>query len=101
MAANGFSGAAGFSVFKLWDQEGTAYSALTKACPRSVAESLLHVGDVIVRRQVTSRTRVWVVELLVGDMRVAQVFDPRHLLPRTLGEECVLQAPESSPLRTP
>ena len=38
------------SVFQLW-QEGTTQSALTKACPRPVAKSFLHVGDVVVRRQ--------------------------------------------------
>ena len=67
---------------KLWVQEGTTQSALTKACPPPVAESFLHVGDVVVRRQDTSRTCVSLVEPLVGDMRVAQVFDFRHLLPR-------------------
>ena len=97
----GFGGAAGFSVFKMWVQVGTACPALTKACPRSVAKSFLHVGDVVVRRQDTFRTCVQVAELLVGDMRVAQVFDPRNLLPRPLGEECVLQARESIPVRQP
>ena len=36
--------------------------------------SFLHVGDVVVRRQDTSRARVQVVEPLVGDLRVAQVL---------------------------
>ena len=60
-------------------------AALTKACP----------GDVVVRRQDTSRTRVQVREPLLGDVRVAQVFDSRNLLPSSSGEECVLQTPES------
>ena len=47
----GFGGAASLSVFQLWVQEGTTQSALTKACPRPVAKSFLHVGDVVVRRQ--------------------------------------------------
>ena len=34
-----------FLRFELWVQEGTAYSALTNACPRPVAKSFLHVGD--------------------------------------------------------
>ena len=54
----GVGGSASFSVFKLWVQEGTTQSELTNACPRSVAMSFLHVGDVIVRRQDPSRTRV-------------------------------------------
>ena len=52
-------------------------------------------------RQDTSRARIQVVEPFVGDMRVAQVFDPPDLLPSTIGEERVLQAPESSPARQP
>ena len=32
---------------------------------------------------------------------MAQVFDPGDLLPRTLGEECALQTPESSPISEP
>ena len=93
-----FGGAAGFSVFKLWVQEGTVYSALTKACPRLVAKSFMHVGDVVVRRQDTARRRVQVIEPLVGEVRVAQVFDSRNLLPSSFGEECVLQTLESSPI---
>ena len=101
MPPRGFGGAAGFSVLVLWVQERTTYSALTQACPRSVSNSFLHVGGVIVRRQDTSRTCVEVVEPFVGDLRVAQVFDPRNLLPGSFGEECVLQAPESSPVGQP
>ena len=33
-------------------------SALAESCPRPVSESILHVGEVIVRRQDTSRTRI-------------------------------------------
>ena len=80
-----FGVAAGFCVFQLWVQEGTAASALSATHPDSVAESLLHA-------------HVQVVEPFVGDLRVAQVFDSRHLLPRSFGEECVLQTPESSPI---
>ena len=40
-------------------------------------ESFLHVGDVIVRRKDTSHTRIQLIEPLVGEMRVAQIFDPR------------------------
>ena len=53
------------------------------------------------RRQDTSRARVQVVEPLVGDLRVAQVFDSCHLLPGTFGEECVLLTPESGPISEP
>ena len=60
--------------------------------------SILHVGDVIVRREDTSRTRVQVVEPLVGDLSMAQVLNPGDLLPRALGEERVLQTPETSPI---
>ena len=44
----GFGGAAGFSVLKLWVQERTTQSALTKACPCSVAKPFLDVGEDIV-----------------------------------------------------
>ena len=83
--SRGFGGAAGFSVFQLfqlWVQEGAAQAALNKACPRPVAKSFLHVGDAVVRRQDTSRTCVQVVEPRVRDVRVTRVLDPRHLLPR-------------------
>ena len=102
MHPRGFGGAARFSVLKLCVQKkSTACSTTTQACPRPVARSFSHVGDVVVRRQDTSRTCVEVVEPFVGDMRVAQVFDPRNLLPGSFGEECVLQAPESSPIKQP
>ena len=65
--------------------------------PDSVAESFLDIGDVAVRRLDTSRTRVQVVKPLVGDLRVAQVLNPGDLLPCTLSEERVLQAPETRP----
>ena len=101
VSSRGFGGAASFSVFQLWVQEGAAQAALTKACPHSIAKSFLHVGDVVVRRQHTARTRVQVVEPLVGDLRVAQVFDSRDLLPSSFTEECVLQTPKSSPVSEP
>ena len=98
VSPSGFGGAAGFSVFKLEVQEGGAQSALAASCPCLVSKSFfLHVGDVVVRRQNTSRTRVHVIAQLVGDVRVAQVFDS-HILPSSLGEECALQTPESSPI---
>ena len=53
-----FGGAVDFSLFNLGVQEGSTQLALAKARPRSVAESFLHVGDVLVRRQNTARTRV-------------------------------------------
>ena len=46
----------------------TAASTLPITHPESVAESFLHIGDVVVR--------------------VAQVFDSCHLLPGPFGEEC-------------
>ena len=64
-------------MIQLWVQDGAAQTALTEFCPRPASRSLLHVGDVVVRRQDTSRARV----PLVGDMRVARVFNPRNLLP--------------------
>ena len=74
------------------DNTRAAQSALDESCPSS--KSFLHVGDVVVRRQDTSRERVQVVEPFVGDLRVAQVFNPRNLLPNTFGEDCALQTPE-------
>ena len=62
------------------------------------SKSFLHVGNVVVRRQDTARARVQVLEPLVRDLRVAQVFNSCHLLPGTCGEECVLQTLESSPI---
>ena len=57
--------------------------------PPRVAGSFVHVGNVIVRRQDTSRARVQVVEPLVGDLRVAQDFDSCHLLP---GDQLAVKA---------
>ena len=48
-SSSGFSGAASFTMFKLRVQERSTKTALTKARVRPVAESLLHVGDVVVR----------------------------------------------------
>ena len=101
VSQSGFGGAANSSVFEVGVQEGSTQPALAKASPRSVAKSFLYVGDEIVRCQHTSRTRVLVVQPFVRDMRVTQVFDPRHLLPSTLEVECVLQTPQSSSVRQP
>ena len=82
-----FGGASILTMFQLWVQEGAAQTALTESCPRPVSESFLHIGDVV--------------KPFVGDTRVKQVFDPRHLLPGSFGEECVLETPESSPISQP
>ena len=82
----GLAAAASLTMFQLWVQEGATQTALAKSCPLSVTESFVHVGDVIMRRQDTSCARVQVTEPFVGDMRVAQVFDP-----------CALQTPGSCP----
>ena len=52
---------------------------------QSLLPSLFCIGNVVVRRQDTSRARVQVVEAFVGDLRVTQVFNPRNLLPSSLG----------------
>ena len=96
-----FGCAAGFCMFLLWVHERTAASTLPITHPESVAESFLHIGNVIVRHQDTSRARVQVVEPLVGDTLVAQVVDPRNLLPSSFGMECALQTPESCPTSQP
>ena len=80
----GFSGAAGFCVLQLRVQEGTAAPTLPVPLQEPVAMSLLDVGDVVMRRQDTSRASVQVVEPLVGDLRMTQVFDSCDLLPGTL-----------------
>ena len=72
-------------MFQLWVWEGTATATLSATHPNSIAESLLHIGNVVVRRQDTHHARVQVVEPLVGSMRVAQVFDSR----RTLSNPCL------------
>ena len=82
-------------MFKLGVQEGATQSAVTRACPRPVAKSLLHVGDV---SRATSGPLPPVVEPFVGDLRVAQVFDPHSLLPGSFAEERVLQAPGTRPI---
>ena len=98
LSSRGFGSAAGFRMFQLWVQEGATTSALPTSHPNSVTQSSLNITHVIVRRQDTSRARVQMAEPFVGDVRVAQVLDPCHLLPSTLGEERVLQTPESSPI---
>ena len=84
-------------MFQLWVQEGAAASTLPTTHPESVADFFLHIGNVIVRRRETSRARVQVLKPLVGDLSVPQVFNPCHLLPSTIGEERVLQTPETRP----
>ena len=74
----GFGVAAGFCVI----QEGAAASALSVTLPEPVAKSLLDVGDVVMRRQDTSRTGVQVEKQSVGDLNMTQVFDSCDLLPR-------------------
>ena len=44
----------------------------------------LHVGDVVLRRQDTTRTGVQVVKPVVEDLSMTQVFDSCDLLPGTL-----------------
>ena len=79
-------------------QEGTAAPALATSHPDSVAESFLNVGNVVVRCQDTSRTRVQVVKPLVGDLSVAKVLNPGDLRPSSFGVERVPQAPETRPI---
>ena len=97
---HGFSVAAGFCVFQLRVRGGTATTALATH-PGSAAESLLDISNVVVRRQDTSRARVQVVKPLVGDLSVAQVLNPGLLLPSSLGEERVLQTPETRSISVP
>ena len=61
----------GLTVLELGVQEGSTWATFAKARPSSVSKSLLHIGDVVMRRQDTSRARVQMIEPLVGDMRVA------------------------------
>ena len=80
----GFSGAAGFCMFQLRVKERAAAQTLPVTLPEPVAKFLLDVGNVIVRRQVTSRTGVQAAEPFVGDLRMTQVSDSCDLLPSTL-----------------
>ena len=66
VSSRSFGGAAGFFVFQLWVQEGAAQAALAESCPCHVSKSFLHMGDVVMRRQDTSRTRVQVVKPTCG-----------------------------------
>ena len=77
-------------AFQLRIWEGTAALALSASHTDSLAESFLVVGGAVVRRKDTSRARVQVVKSLVGALSVAQVLNPCHLLPSTLGKERVL-----------
>ena len=61
--------------------EKVAAPTLPVTLPEPVAKSLLDVGDVVMRRQDTSRTVVQVVQPFVGDLRITQVFDSCDLLP--------------------
>ena len=70
--SRGIGGAAGFCVFRLWAHEGPAASALATFPP---SFSFLHVDNVVVRREDTSRTRIQVVEPLVWDLGVAQLLN--------------------------
>ena len=91
--SGGFSGTAGFSVLELEVQRGSTRTALTESRPRPVAESLLHIGDIVEWREDTEKhTRRS--GRASCDMRVAQVFDPCRLLLRTIGVECGLQTPQ-------
>ena len=67
VSSRGFGGVASFRMFQLWIQEGATASALSTSHTDSVTKSFLHVGDAVVRRQDTSRTRVQVTQPLVGD----------------------------------
>ena len=78
---------------------GRNHASGTEACPGPVAKPFLDVGDVIVGSGNTSCECAKVVEPLVRDMRVAQVLNPRHLLPGNRGEERLLQTPQSTPVR--
>ena len=69
--------------------------------PRSVAKSFLYVGDVVMWNEDTSRAGAQVVEPLVGDMRMTEVFDPRDLLPDTFAAKRVSHMAETSPIRQP
>ena len=74
VVTGGFSGTAGFSVFELGVQKGSTQTAWIQARPRSVAESLVHIGDAIEWRKDTSCARVQVVKPFMRDKRVTQVF---------------------------
>ena len=84
MHPRGFGGAARFCVFHLRVQKGAAAPTLLVFLPELVAESLLDVGDLIVRRQVTSRTDIQVKKPSVGDLSMTQVLDSCDLLRSTL-----------------
>ena len=71
----GVSGAAGFCMLQLRVQEGAAAPTLPITLPEPVAKSLLDVGDVVMRRQDTSRTGVQVEKPSAGDFSMTQVLD--------------------------
>ena len=62
-------------MFQLWVQEGAAAPTLPITLPEPVAKSLLDVGDVVMRRQDTSRTGVQVEKTSAGDLSMTQVLD--------------------------
>ena len=72
---------------------GTAASTLPTTHPESVAESYLHIGDVIVPRQDKGGGAICGRPACGTGLRLS-----RHLLPGPFGEECILQTRELSPI---
>ena len=65
-------------------QKEAAAPTLPITLPEPVAKSLLDVGDVVVRRQDTSRTSVQLEKPSVGDLSMTQVLGSCDLWPSTL-----------------
>ena len=70
VSSRGFGCAAGFCIFQVLEEN--AASTLPTTHPKSVAESFLHIGNVVMRCQDTSCVRVQMVKPVVGDLRVAR-----------------------------
>ena len=94
--SGGFRGTAGFAVFQLRVQECDTQEASTFSCAAPVAQSLLRIHNKIVWCQDTPRTCVQVIRPLVRNMRVAQVLNPRHLLPCPLASRVFLRKTRNS-----
>ena len=94
-------GPARFSVLQLRVQECSRQAISTVSCVAPIAQQFLNREHKVVRCQGTSRTCVPVKEPCVGNMRVAQILSPCHLLPRTSCLQRVLQASQPHPVSQP
>ena len=99
VTSRGFRGAASSCVLQVWVQERATQAAFSWPRPRPVSKSFLHVGDVAVRREDTSRASIQVIEPLLRDLSVTEILNPRDLLRGSFAAKGVFRMPEASAFR--